>query len=164
MKKMKSFRLYVPGPPPAPERVVSDFSVGEKAAFAETFKPLLERYRTRIRIGWAVGLVSVACVVLNAVLGLFWLEGFTGFAFGFLVIVTLIYLGKLPNCPGCGNQPHHPPNQFCPECGSRALQRAGSTRHAHCRQCGLAIQSRKGRHHKIRHCTHCGLHLDEHGL
>jgi hypothetical protein len=66
---VKSFRIYLRDEPvPIPERVVSDYTAEEIAAFREQFRPLVEHYRKRQRIGF-YGLGGfVLCLVLTAIM------------------------------------------------------------------------------------------------
>jgi hypothetical protein len=44
------------------------------------------------------------------------------------------------------------------------LQPGGFLRSPHCKACGKSLRRGRGRHYKIRACTHCGLMLDARGL
>jgi hypothetical protein len=128
------------------------------------FGPTADRVRAMSRL--------VALVLLPA-FG-FWLVSFSererkvGFI-GFTVCLAIFLIGsfKLPKltCPCCNNRADHAVEQFCPECGSRSLERENAlvfvTR---CCSCGKKLVRGKRRRYKIRYCTVCGAYLDEHGI
>jgi hypothetical protein len=169
MKKMKSFRLYVPEAPPTPERIASDYTDEERAAFAKMFKPFLERYRKRENIAhtffWAFG----ACCLLVIIIGgnkpntsaAIW-----GFCAMICWALGAFFAPPLPKCPACRNHTSEPLGEFCPECGSRSLFANQERSAAKCRPITHRTRpsTRRGRKYYIRYCTHCGLHLDEDGL
>jgi hypothetical protein len=164
MKKMKSFRLYMPDPPTTPTRVASDYTMEERAALDESFAPERKRYHTRARITKVILGGFVACIVVGfaqpkamAFLGML--------PMGF-VIAAFLTSPRLPPCPGCHNHPDRPFGAYCPECGSKSLksQSEQEVRQPMCGACGKQMPRRKSRGFKICCCTHCGFHLDKDGL
>jgi tRNA(Ile2) C34 agmatinyltransferase TiaS len=86
-----------------------------------------------------------------------------------VLIFWLVALGSAMStprlvCPGCCNEMERSFGRYCPECGNSHLQPGGWFRAPHCRACGKSMRRGKGRHYKIRACTHCGLMLDDGGL
>jgi hypothetical protein len=162
MKKMKSFRLYVPEPPATPSRVASDFTMEEKAALNESFAPELKRYHTRARITAVMLGGFVACILVEFALPK--AVSFLGMLPMGLLIAALLTIPQLPSCPGCHNRPDRPFGEFCPECGSKRLKPNQRVRQPMCGACGKQMRRGKSRGFKICYCTHCGFHLDKDGL
>lgn len=164
MKKMKSFRLYVPEAPTTPTRVVSDFTEEEKAAFAEAFKPALEYYRKRERVPRILATGFFVCVLSSFVFPTY-ISVFV--PVGMICVITgLLVPADLPSCPGCQNDLDTTDGPYCPGCGSRSMVLERGQPVITC----LPIKHRTRRIGKnasrycICYCTHCGLHLDEDGL
>lgn len=167
MKKMKSFRLFVPEPPSPPERVVTDFTAEEKAAFAETLKPVLQRYHKRASIAHSFLWGFIVCWCL----GVFWAHHQSKSAYTALLyagascfLLAISFAPRLPTCPACKRRSTRPFGAFCPECGSRSLQPETALLCSQCRSCGCDLRRGKSRRYKVHYCTHCGLHLDDNGL
>jgi hypothetical protein len=163
MKKMKSFRLHVPESDPPPARVASDYTEEEKSAFAASLKPLLERYHWRKHIAQGFLLTFLGSMVLAM-----FFPQHSMYIMGVGLIVGwfpgILISSRLPICPGCEKYPDRPFGQYCPECGSRALQPETVFHSALCYSCGHAMRRGKTKGYTIHYCTHCGLHLDEDGL
>lgn len=166
MKKMKSFRLYVPDPPATPTRVISDFTEEEKTAFAETFKPSAAGYRRKKRIAGALICGSFALLLLTSLVFretntlALWVGAIIG------VLCALVVTPRFPMCPGCENSLDTSSGPYCPACGSRSQVLERGQRVTPC----LPIEhrtrrvGRRKRRYRISYCTHCGLHLDKDGL
>jgi hypothetical protein len=166
---MKSFRLYVPEAMPTPERVVSDYSEEEKAAFAETLKPLANRYRKRESLSNRFLFAFMASCFLVVFLGPYISK--SGFMAIWAVSIVCWFAAAsisppLPTCPGCKNQAGEPLGEFCPACGSRSLVLDRSREYAACRPVAHRTRrvGKRGVRHIIHYCTYCGLHLDKDGL
>lgn len=163
-RTVKSFRLFLEQPVTTPTREVADYSVEERSRLRHAFSCIASDYRRHGRIGFA-GVGGFMCCILLAIILpktlfpwffipvlIFWLVAF-GSAVSALRLV----------CPGCSNEIEHSFGRYCPECGSRQLEAGGWFRSPHCTACGKFMRHGKGRHYKIRACTHCGLMLDEKG-
>lgn len=162
-ESMKLSDPFIRSPSEKPSRIVTEYTPDELSRFREEYRPLVARYRRQGRIlGFA--LVSAClCMFLGMTLPwpftmYFWATGICSIAF------CLFARGGVPNCPGCRKSPDLGLGEFCPNCGSRALERSHGwfSGGPKCRACGLG----KGgsRRYRIRACTHCGLGLDDRGL
>jgi hypothetical protein len=167
-RTVKSFRLYLPEPPPIPVRVVTDYTPDELLAFRERFRPLADHYKRRCRVASFGAALFVLCLILCIILPTvlpkhlsvyFWVAGICVWLFAFLAAPLV------PECPACHNKLDAAPGPFCPECGSRSVKTEGWFRLPRCESCGKSLTKGKGgRRYKIRACTHCGVRLDERGL
>jgi hypothetical protein len=161
---VKSFHLFIVRPPVvSPNRVATDYTPEDAAAFREQFKPLARHYRQRSRMT----VFGVAGAFVCAVLGVVWLPHFgTYFFFGGACSCLLILLTTpvAPDCPACHNKLDAGFGMFCPECGSQTLRPGGWFGIPRCESCGKTMHGGRGRGYKIRACTFCGLMLDHKGF
>lgn len=160
---MKSAHLYLREPVAVPSRIATDYRPEEVAAFREQFAPVVERYHRR----WRIAMFGLAAFFAFIVIGIalpkhlfayFWLASICSWLFIFFAAP------RTPDCPACHTKLDADFGAFCPECGSRSLQRGGWFRSPRCDACGKSMRRGRGRHYKIRACTHCGVMLDERGL
>jgi hypothetical protein len=162
---LKSFRLYLTYEVLAPTKVVDDYQPEELERFRAAFHPLAQRYRHRIRcIGYPIAATAVVCWLLAIVFPRFLPWCVPGFMVSILALILLTCVSPLPKCPACHNALDHGLGEFCPECGSRGLDRVGWLHARQCASCEKRLTRRKARHYKIRACTQCGVFLDEKGL
>jgi len=84
------------------------------------------------------------------------------------LVVALItwsfILEPLFHCPACRNYLQQTLGSYCPPCGAKSLRPAGLISPARCMACGQTFSFRRGKRYTIRHCTHCGVMLDEKGV
>jgi hypothetical protein len=162
--KTFSFSI-VRGPVAVRPVVATDYSGAESDAFRDQFKPLAARYRRRLRrTGWSMAgavalFVALGFLLPNECTIYCFLGGVSSF-----LLIGVIGWPVLPPCPACHNPLDTGLGMFCPECGSPSLQPGGWFKPPKCGACGKWMNTNKGRHYKIRNCTHCGLRLDEKGL
>ncbi len=162
---MKSFRLYTSEPIAVPQRLAPDMPPDERARLREAFRPSARRYRRvgRIELGIfsaAIGFVLLGMMLPKPLSG--WM--LAGFMTCWCAILATFLLSPSLACPACANKLEQGFGPFCPECGAGALGPAGFFRAPHCAACGRDMRRGKGRHYRIRACTHCGLWLDDKGL
>ena len=159
---MKSFQLYWPPPDPIPARVVKDYKPHELEQFRELFRPYANGYRWRRRIAFA----AAAGFALSLLMGLVSNQPQLAFAGGILcwfVGVITIATGQPIECPACKGDLDRC-KRYCPECGSSKLDCASRWEPPHCCSCGKQLRRGKYSNYKMRHCTHCGILLDEQGI
>lgn len=163
---MKLSDLFIRCPSEKPSRFVTEYTADELSRFHEEYRPLVAKYRRHVRI-LGFGMVSAwLCIFLGMTLPwpftmYFWATGIWSIAFCLFARVGV------PNCPGCRKSPDLGAGEFCPDCGSRALERSPGwfSGGPKCRACGNCMTRGKGRRRcRIRVCTHCGLGLDDRGL
>jgi hypothetical protein len=159
-----SFHLFIRRQPEvAPDRVATDYTPDDAAAFREQFRPLAQNYRRRSRMTG----FGMAGAYLFAVLGVVLLPNFgIYFLFGGISSCLLIALSEpvAPHCPACHNKLDAGLGVFCPECGSQSLQPGGWFGSPRCDSCRKTLNCSRGRSYKIRACTFCGLMLDQKGF
>ncbi len=167
-------RLPIP-----PRREIGGYSIAERAIVQQQFAPLAARRRRLGRIAIREIYVLVGCVIASmfGFLGASALTGSTaswlfpwilapaGACVAALIVTTLLM--PRPKCPGCANPVEKGYGPYCPECGSRALERAGIFPASTTSRCGACRKTlsvgRGGKPYMIRFCTFCGLKLDEEG-
>lgn len=162
---MKSFRFYREPPVASPVRVVSDYSAEDRLRMLATFSSAAADYRRRGHVsscvlGGFTGSILLAMVLQNSLSPWFMTSAMLLWLIG---VGTSLIAPRLV-CPGCFNNVDHSLGAYCPECGSRQLQLGNWFRAAYCTACRKSLRRHKGRHYRIRACTHCGLLLDEKGL
>lgn len=160
---VKSFHLYLRKPATTPVRVVTDYAPEDVAVFRERFRLMAEHYHRRSRRAmFGIGAFFL-CLILGMTLPkhlflYFWAGGICSWLF------VVFAAPSTPDCPACHSQLDASLGAFCPECGSRSLQPGGWFRSPRCDCCRKSLRRGKGRHFKIRACTHCGVMLDEKGF
>lgn len=165
---MKSFGFYKTS---AVKRFVSEYSPDEHATIKTEFMPVAARYRHRVRLAAWVVVLGMIYMVLGGIIGIALKpvpssSYYAWFAIGFVIwwFILLLFTLVRCECPGCHNDLARGFGPFCPECGGRSLQRGNWFRPPLCSSCGKRMAQGKGRHYKVRACTHCGLFLDAEGL
>ena len=139
------------------------------------FKPHLERYRRRRRVGISL---LVGFMILGFLMT--WVRAFDRVGiWGFGALTTLWLLGVIVvfsaklRCPACGKKLEPARGPYCPLCGSDAFNRGRNKRgplfgrKPYCPSCDQRIEEASGeesRSYRIRGCTHCGVMLDENGV
>lgn len=154
------------GQPEIPEKVVTDYSPEELAAFREDFAPSARHFRKRswqlLPWGGLIVLFTLGLVVSDSA-GRGWLlAGILGSC-----VVVIVLHTRLPslNCPACEGTVTSGMGAFCPECGARSVVPGHRPNHHHCTSCNRWLLVYKGtRQYKVRACTHCGVMLDDKGL
>ena len=169
MPKPSSFRLLKYS---SPRRTVAEYTEAEKKRFKEKFQPAVENYRR-----YSKNLIAVF-LSLAAFFLVFWmLVGGTlahKFAGYFAVCCSVLLLAFIlaswilaikydPICPACENGVDRVLKTFCPECGSK-INPGGFFKTPQCLSCEKKLFYGKRRSYKIRHCTHCGVFLDDKGI
>lgn len=170
MGTLRSFRPNSESPATAPAREASDYSAKDRSRLRETFSFIATDYRRHTRIAMCA---VVGGIALSIPIGMVIVMGLSNslipwFAIPF-VVCWLIVLGAMVSaprlvCPGCSNEIEGSFGRYCPECGSQQLRPGGVFRSPRCTGCGKSMRRGRGRHYKIRACTHCGLMLDDRGL
>ncbi len=158
---MKPFRFYLTYQPDRPTKTVADYSPDELDRFVHAFgrsREMIRRWNWRLFVVFGIALTVTAMLCVP---GDLWIEWSAAFVICFLVIITL---WKFPHCPACRNELEAVVGPYCPECGERALQRAGWLPIRTCTACGIAISPRKGRNFRVRNCSICGVKVDENGI
>ena len=161
---MKSFHLFILRQPVvAPDRVATDYTPDDAAAFREHFRPLAQHYRWRSRTTGFGMAGAFVCTVLGVVLlpnyGVYFFLGGTS-----SVLLIALTGPVAPDCPACHNKLDSRFGVFCPECGSQSLRPGGWFSFPRCDSCGKTMHCGRGRRYKIRACTFCGLMLDQKGF
>jgi hypothetical protein len=153
-------------PKPAPARVVTNYEAAELMKFRETFASAGEAYARS-------GLRMLACFGLAVAFFFAMFYSPDGLKEWFLLPFGVCFVGVLLSlkglrraCPACRNVLDEGPfGQYCPQCGSPKLEQPDLFRPPRCGACGQTMRRRRrGRHYKIRACTHCGVMLDEAGF
>ena len=164
---MKSFRPYFRfgTPPTKPLKNRNDYSLEETMSLREQFDDAWERYRQKVRFVMC-SLISVAIAVVG---GLFFArevgEWMLVMVLGLLVIIAIIAVWvRFPRCPACDMDIDEDLGDYCPSCGDRSLERHAIFYGATCQGCRTSVRFGKGRQFKICFCTHCGIHLSDHGV
>ncbi len=158
-----------PGMEPSP-KPASEYLPEEQARFRQNFRPRLADFRhhqlveKRIMLFVGFPLFGVICLAPKGNSGpiLMWIW----FVFiAALVLYSTFFRPKLA-CPAClQNLEDRKDGNYCPACSSTPLERKGWLHLPKCNVCGEKMRTGKGgRRYKIRHCTHCGLFLDEAGF
>ena len=161
---------------------VSDYTEKELKQFYEQFVPLAQRHRhlnLRLKIIMALsfGLIIIFGIVLwGIVLNNFenipeWLPAIMLFLVLLLPLIVYILfvaipLSRLDKCPSCNNHLSLTKlGDYCPECGKSQFDKSNWVLGPKCKDCGKWLKyDKRGRHYKIRFCTHCGVFLDENGF
>ena len=163
---MKSLLAWKPAIPP---RKFCDYSQAEIAEFQEQFRGFQRRFgwvpRAARWAGVSVALVLTLLVVSVAPATVPETRGgvlLVAAAVGALVFafLGLLWEGVL-HCPACGEHLRRELGLFCPECGGRIVETTSLVDTAHqCADCGKHISARNPSW-QIKHCTHCGVRLEE---
>ena len=160
---MKSFRIYLRDPATLPNPNVPDYSDDERLTLRRQFGSVALRYRRHVR------LLFVVCFCLFGSMALLipFSQSYTVRSIEIVLfvaaIVVLFYMPRLV-CPGCGNRLVGDLGPFCPECGSRSVERKRWPQRSQCSACKRSLFVGKAHRYKICYCTHCGLLLDETGV
>ena len=140
---------------------------GSHAKFA--FGKLTLRVRRRRRIAFyccMAGFVFGVLFVISSSLASPLSKAFVGMFFFALLAYTVV-LFSIPRliCPVCSKRLEANFGNYCPECGRLALLKPRNPffEPIRCAECGKT--NLRGLQHFITHfCTHCGVHLDDHGI
>ena len=162
---MKPFLSYLKPRVVAPAREVADYSTEERRRLREAFSSVAANYRRQERTcvwGFAGFAGSIVLAVILPTAWLPWSAIPVAICFAFFFFAMIGMAGIV--CPGCSNEIENSFGCYCPECGSRQLQRNGWYRAPHCTACGKRMRRGRARMYTIRACTHCGLMLDEEGF
>ena len=162
---MKSFRFYPSNSVIPPSRLASDCSEDEKKRFQQEFAPVAEQSR-RMRLLVLFPILGFMGCILSG----FFMRGLPAWLWVPVILCWLIGMGIMftapaLTCPACLNRIEQTFARFCPDCGSDGVKPGDWCSPAQCPTCGKTF--RRGRHgfsYRLRHCTHCGLMLDEKGL
>ena len=165
MRPVRSFRLYLRQAIVKPAREVADYSGEERDRLRDAFRSVASDYRRHTRVSYVAAGGFAGCLIAALILPKVLFPWFLIPAFTF----WLVALGSMASapcliCPGCSNEIDCSFGRYCPECGSPELQTVGWLRSPRCTACGKSMRRGKGRHYRIRACTHCGLMLDDSGL
>jgi hypothetical protein len=148
-----------------PAREVADYSEDECLCFRDAFSSIAAKYRFHARIsyvGVGGGFVTFFLTTLLPKTAIPW--PFISFIICWLVALGGALTAPPLICPGCCNDIEHSFGKYCPECGSASLEPSTFFHRSRCLTCRKSMGGGKGRHYKIRACTHCGLMLDQRGL
>jgi hypothetical protein len=154
----RSFQLSTYSPP---KKNAADYSEAEKEKFRAAFEPIAEKNRAYNYI--SIGAACVAAIIFIIFRNNVWPWGVAG-----LVAFNLLYYFWLYRtaCPACGRKTDDRIRTFCPICGGKIIPGNGSLA-PECLSCGKGdswFGKRRRRLYKIKHCTHCGIFLDEQGF
>jgi hypothetical protein len=128
------------------------------------FTPSAHRYRRRLAgfvylLGAGMALAFLSMFISPP------FDKWVGVPGVFCVFLSLAVFFTLPalTCPVCQKRVDSGFGQYCPTCGSPKLNisRLWGTR---CEACGKVLGSYKYRNYSIHYCTHCGTHVDSHGV
>jgi hypothetical protein len=134
----------------------------------ETFRPIAERYRKKKRVVSLLSSALLAAALISKLLE--WQSVYLAIwgALGLLLVVLLGVglVGEKPACPNCNGSLFSYLGAYCPECGSRSVNKGGWPGSPRCEACGkdLGHGAKGRRRYKVRSCTDCGCLLDDTGL
>lgn len=135
-------------------------------ALQAAFQPLAVQYRQRKRVIELAGWIGTALL-----LGAGCLDGFDSMLFvggcACLLLLSVILSQVLPilACPACAKHLDGNLGAYCPECGEHAVAPESWFAPPSCRSCHCYLcLDERGRHYRIRACTHCGAKVDDEGL
>ncbi|MBI1841741.1 MAG: hypothetical protein HYR88_12940 [Verrucomicrobia bacterium] len=140
-----------------------------RAAIVETAERFrrLRRIRTAALIGLGVSFLTLPLTAsASSPQSIRGLSVLGGAASMIALVITLILRDRI-HCPGCRHRIVDAFGSICPTCGTASLQPSDtnpSPVRRFCRQCRRVLQWGKGCDIQVRHCTHCGIQLDEKGL
>jgi hypothetical protein len=168
---VKSFRLYPSHQPDfvTPSRWRDDYSPDELAEFKRKFQREARRRSRQLPaffFGLAIGGIGVFAGILQR-------EGLNPVLLAGSILAGLIstaygamYLA-FPRCPACRNELEGPPgkySRYCPSCGTEYASESGWLVSPECKACGTVVKDYGHRRYQIRHCTICGIPLDDEGV
>lgn len=168
--KMRSFHVYSTPPKPGYALCVENYSKEECARLRSEFKSCARWHRIFRWIFRTTLLILFAAVFVRS-----YFAPSTGspstleWILILLPIFVVVILGcqfifLKTSCPGCARALVDIPERYCPECGNYGIARSLGSSLPHCSACSTKFRMSKGRNYSIRHCTHCGLKVDEKGL
>ena len=160
--------------PPQRDSTLLPYTADDMVRLRAAFASVANSYRRHRRIStWAVGVGICALALTVGPRGgpPFLQPPWRWCAAGLLLMCVVVYAGAVITsprlvCPGCGEALDKGFVLYCPECGSKRLDRDWSDSKA-CEDCGATVRHgpRGGQSHwTIRACTSCGLILDTQGL
>lgn len=164
--------------PEIPDKVVTDYSPEELAAFRKYFAPAAKHYRQRswklLPWGILIALFTLSFVasdnlgVRDGAAKMLLFAGSVVCSFIFIFLKSRLdspHSPQSPSCPACDGKITFGIGAFCPECGSKSVHPGHRPNWHHCNACSRHLHVYKGsRQYKVRACTHCGVMLDDKGL
>lgn len=166
--------------PTPPAREVANYSEAERSRLQQQFAPVAAKRRWFGRIAIR-GIYALIGCLLASTFGFLGISAVTGSTASWLfpwilvpagvciaaLLVTILLMPR-PQCPACTNRLDLGYGPYCPECGSRALERSDSllatATTVKCNACRKTMTSgRWGDPYMTRCCTYCGLKLDDEG-
>jgi hypothetical protein len=146
------------------------YTAEELAEYRERFKPVAREYRRRERARTGVIVAAIYFGMAAAVIGgllRFHLAPWMLIATAVVITAAVVVFGpRWPRCPACCCYVMGEFGYYCPECGGGPLQPPDWWQSTwRCPRCKARLRwAGRGCKPKVRHCTHCGVRLDDAGL
>ena len=140
---MPLLRFYRERPVTPPTREISDYSTEEQTRLQQSFVAVTVRYRLHQLIAALIfGVVFLWMIALARLPNPFFPWGAFSVGLGMFLAVGALSTGPRLVCPGCDNEidvAARRMGHYCPECGSRELQRGDWLHDSTCKSCGRVM-------------------------